>query len=140
LANEFVFHIRNAHPGDMAAVLATLDTHSCLRTKAEIVEQAEILGFTIRDRQHLDALITARDLGLVAREQNTLTDDGRTLTQMEMNKPDLFTDVVHGLQYVLWSESRSSVNCFSWSYRALCQMLWYSGATMTSRREDLASI
>ena len=139
MANEFVFHIRNAHPEDMTAVLTTLDTHPGLGTKAEIVEQAEILGFTIHDRQHLDALITARDLEMVEREQNSLTDDGQTLTRLEMNKPDLFTDIVHGLQYVLWDERRPGANCFSWSYRTLCQMLWHSGTMAIDSKRDMAS-
>ena len=139
MANEFVFHIRNAHPRDMTAVLATLDTHPGLGTKAEIVEQAEILGFIIHDRQHLDALITARDLELVQREQNTLTDDGQTLISLEMNKPDLFADIVHGLQYVLWDERRPGANCFSWSYRTLCQMLWHSGTIAIDSKRDMAS-
>lgn len=139
MANEFVFHIRNAHPGDMAAVLATLDAQPGLGTKAEIVGQAEMLGFTIRDRQHLDALITARDLNLVRREQNALTDNGRTLAQLEVNKPDLFVDIVHGLQYTLWDKRCPGIYCFSWSYRALCQMLWHSGTMMTGNRQEIAS-
>jgi hypothetical protein len=139
LVDEFAFHIRNAHPGDMAAVLATLDAYPGLGTNVEILEQARLLGFTINDRQHLDALITARDLGLVGREQNLLTDDGKALTALETRKPELFCDVVHGLQYVLWDKSHRGANCFSWSYRSLCQLLWHSGTTVMSSRRDMAS-
>lgn len=139
MIDEFVFHIRNAHPGDLAAVLVTLEAYPGLETKGEIVEQAEVLGVSIHDRQHLDALITARDLKLVEREQNSLTDDGRTLIRLEMNKPDLFADIVHGLQYTLWDERRRGTNCFSWSYRTLCRLLWHSGTTATNNRRDMAS-
>jgi len=139
LPDEFVFHIRNAQPGDMVAALATLEVYPGLSTITEIVEHAETLGFTIRDRQRLEALMTVRDLGLVAREQNVLTSNGKVLTQLEMDKPDLFADVVHGLQYVLWDDKQPSAYCFSWSYRKLCQMLWQSGVTTLTSRREIAS-
>ncbi|MBC8263377.1 MAG: hypothetical protein H8E47_04550 [Anaerolineales bacterium] len=139
MASEFVFHIRNAHPGDMAAVLATLDTHPSLETIAEIVRQAEALGFAIHDRQRLEALTTACDLGLVEKGRNVLTDEGRLLIWLEMDKPVLFVDIIHGLQYTLWNERLPSANCFSWSYRALCQMLWHTGAKTVNSRRELAS-
>ena len=139
MASEFVFHIRNAHPGDMAAVLATLDAHPSLETIAEIVGQAEGLGFAIHDRQRLEALTTARALGLVEKGQNVLTNEGQILAQLEMDKPVLFVDIVHGLQYTIWNERFPSTNCFSWSYRALCQMLWHSGAKAMNSRRELAS-
>ena len=121
------------------AALTTLEMYPGLSTIAEIVEHAETLGFAIRDRQRLEALTTARDLGLVERGQNVLTSSGKVLAQLEMDKPDLFADIVHGLQYMLWDEHRSSAYCFSWSYRRLCQMLWQSGITTPTNRRDIAS-
>jgi len=139
LTDQFVFHIRNAPPGDLAAVLATLEVYPGLSTVSEIVEQAEELGFTIRDRQRLEALMTARDLGLVQRERNALTEEGKILTHLESDKPDLFVNVVHGLLYTLWDPRQRGDNCFSWSYRTLCQMLWQSGTMDLANRRDLAS-
>lgn len=137
--NGFVFHIRNAQPGDLAALLATLDAHSNVTTIQQIVEHAEAMGFSILDRTRLEALATAKDLGLVKGELSQLTEDGSALAQLEMSKPDLFADIVHGLQYALWNEQIPGENCFSWSYRALCQLLWRSGSTPADSRVDLAS-
>ena len=139
MANEFAFHIRNAQPGDMAAVLSTLEACPGLGMIAEIVHRAEGFGFAVRDRQRLEALMTARDLGLVGQERNTLADDGKVLSKIEMNKPELFADIVHGLQYTLWDQRQPKVNCFSWSYRALCRMLWHSGTASMASRRDMAS-
>lgn len=139
MASEFTFHIRNAQPGDMAAVLSTLEALPALGTVGEIVSQAELLGFAIRDRQRLEALMTARDLGFVEEEQNTLADDGKVLNRIELEKPELFADIVHGRQYTLWDERNPEINCFSWSYRALCRMLWHGGAASIARRRDMAS-
>lgn len=123
----------------MVAALSTLDVYPGLETVAEIVRQAEQLGFSIRDRQRLEALVTARDLGLVAPEENRLSGNGRMLVRLEMNKPGLFADIVHGLQYALWDHRQPEANCFSWSYRALCRMLWLSGTTSMASRRDMAS-
>ena len=134
-----MFHVRNAHPGDLVALLVALQAHPRLATIADIVEQAEKAGFSIRDRQRLEALVTARDLGLVDPDNNTLASDGRVLVQLEMQKPDIFPDIVHGLHYTLWDQRRPSVNCFSWSYRALCQMLWRGEVVSLENRRDVAS-
>ncbi len=116
-----------------------LDIHPSLETIAEIVRQAEALGFAIHDRQRLEALTTACDLGLAEKGRNVLTNEGQVLAQLEMDKPDIFVDIVHGLQYILWRKRCLGVSCFSWSYRALCQMLWHSGAKTVNSRRELAS-
>ena len=139
MADQFVFHIRNAPPGDLGAVLATLETAPGLSTIPEIVERAEELGFAIRDRQRLEALATARDLGLVQEGQHVLTETGHILTELELSKPDLFVNIIHGLLYTLWDSDRAGQKCFSWSYRTLCQMLWQSGSVDLASRRDLAS-
>lgn len=139
MSEEYVFHIRNASPGDLLATLATLEAYPGTPTVGEIVARAEELGFTIRDQQRLEALMTARDLNLVERDENILTAYGQTLVQIEAGKPDLFVDLVHGLQYTLWDERRPGAYCFSWSYRTLCQILWQAGNLDLGDRRALAS-
>ena len=134
MPSSFVFHIRNAHPGDMVAVLATLEACPNLSTIDEVVSGAETLGFTIRDRARLEALMTARELQLVETSANLLTDKGKTLSELEMNKPDLFPDIVHGFQYSLWNKKESRAYCFSWSYREICKFLWQRGTYRADSR------
>lgn len=78
MTEQFVFHVRNAHPGDMVAILATIDTYPNLPTVSEVLSKAETMGFTIRDRQRLEALMTARDLGLIEPDRNAITSLGKT--------------------------------------------------------------
>jgi hypothetical protein len=139
LGNEYVFHIRNAQPGDLAAILATLDVHPDLNTITEIVNAAELMGYSILDRTRLEALTTARDTGLITEKENTLTNQGSALTSLEMNKPDLFADIVHGLYYTLWNRIEPAENCFAWSYRTICRILWQSGTSEISDRAIMAS-
>ncbi len=139
MADEPVFHIRNARPSDLAATLVTLEEYPNLSTINDIVSHADSLGLSIRDRQRLDALVVARELGLVDEGSNILTRSGKALAGLHWDKPDLFVDVVHGLQYTLWSKDHPELFCFSWSYRTVCQILWESGSKDLPGRRDLAS-
>jgi hypothetical protein len=134
MTNDYSFHVRNAQPGDMLAVLTVLHSFPNLGSVNEIVEQAEQIGFEIRDRLRLEALTTARDLGLVERTANRLTQAGHAVFEIESNKPALFPDIIHGLQYSLWSSENQWVNCFSWTYRSTCQTLWQTGKAILDRR------
>jgi hypothetical protein len=140
LTESYVFHIRNAPPEDLAVALTTIERYPGLSTVSDIVERAEMLGFTVRDRQRFEALITARDLGLVRPEQNRLTSKGTLAARLELLKPDLFVDIIHGLLYTLWNPAQKDHNCFSWSYRAICKTLWNTGNGSLPGRRELASI
>lgn len=139
MAESFVFHVRNAHPGDMVVALTVLEAYPDIPKLNDIVLQAERMGFTIRDRQRLEALVTARDLGLVERSTYRLTQAGLLMLQLETHKPDLFADLVHGLQYALWSSQQPDANCSSWTYRSVCQWLWQQGRFMMDSRREVAS-
>lgn len=139
MADEYVFHVRNAHPGDMVAVLAAIDVHPGLPTVADVLAKAESLGFTIRDRQRLEALITARELGFVEFNQNKITPLGKTISELELQKPDFFADIVHYYQYTLWNGGEPQIHCFSWTYRSLCELLWESATYSIVNRRDVAA-
>lgn len=118
----------------MIAALTVLQAQPGLSTDA-IVERAESVGFVIRDRARLEALATARDLGFVEDTQNQLTEMGEQIIELEALKPQLFADIVHGFQYVLWTDDQPAENCFSWTYRAMCHQLWQQGDANRDRRE-----
>ena len=123
----------------MCAVLNTLSAYPGLGTLQEIVESAGSMGFVIHDQQRLEALITARDLGLVEKDNNSLTDQGQILVEIERRIPDLFANIIHALQYSLWSPITPDLNCFSWSYRSLCQILWRGDVVDIGNRRSIAS-
>jgi hypothetical protein len=139
LADEYVFHVRNAHPSDMVAVLAAIDVYPGLPTLADVLTKAEGLGFAIRDRQRLEALMTARELGFIEANQNKITPFGETISELELQKPDLFVDMVHYYQYTLWNSKRPQAYCFSWTYRSLCELLWESATYSVVDRRDVAA-
>jgi hypothetical protein len=139
LTSDYTFHIRNANPNDMVAVLLILEEHPGLNTISEIVDCADTIGLSIRDRQRLEALTTARDLRLIEQYRNELTELGQLIVKIELYKPEIFADIIHGLYYYCWKPQTPNLNCFSWSYRTLCQMLWSAGSFEIDNRRDLAS-
>jgi hypothetical protein len=138
VADNYVFHVRNAHPEDMVAILTTLETYPGL-TSASILEHAETMGFAIRDRQRLEALMTARDLGLVENQDNQLTPLGTAFETLAQGKPALFANLIHYLTYTLWSEACPGQYCFSWTYRNCCDLLWQAANLILQDRRKIAA-
>ncbi|MCZ7554453.1 MAG: hypothetical protein M5U05_18055 [Anaerolineales bacterium] len=124
MAEASSFHVRNAQPDDLLAALTVLQAYPGLSSVADIAVRAETMGLSIRDRLRLEALMTARELGLVHGDSNELTLDGEKALELEGQKPELFGDIVHGLQYMLWVPFQQWEHCFSWTYQAVCRSLW----------------
>lgn len=120
-----MFAVRNAHPEDMIAILHTLNAYPDL-PKQEICDKASELGFTLIDRKDIKVLITARDLFLVHKSKNVLTEKGNLIVQILEKKESLFMEILHCLFYSSWDPDANSrkENCFSWTYRNLCRILW----------------
>jgi len=140
MAKGYVFHIRNAHPGDMKAALVTLEMYPNLKTIAEIVITAESLGFMLQDRKRLEALVTARELGIIEPNCYRLTSMGHILLRLADYHPELFPDLVHALQYTLWNPIQPESFCFSWTYRKFCELLWHQREVEVHDRRLWASI
>ena len=134
-----MFHIRNANPGDMRALLDVLTVFPETKTTAEILQRADELGHTVRGRAHFDAVPAARDLGLVEDSANRLTATGEALAQIDRVNPTIFPDIVHLLHYTLWNPTDPAVNCFSFSYRTVCKELWNGGSSSSLIRRELAA-
>lgn len=139
MPSEYMFHIRNANPGDMRALLDVLTVFSESKTTAEILQHADELGYAVRDRAHFDALPAARDLGLVEDSANRLTAKGEALAQIDRVNPTIFPDIIHLLHYTLWNSTVPAANCFSFSYRTVCKELWNGGSSSSLNRRELAA-
>lgn len=120
-----MFAFRNAHPEDMIAILHTLNAYPDLSNNQEIRDKVKELGFTIIDYEKLNALITARDLFLVHKSKNVLTEKGNLIVQILEKKESLFMEILHYLLYSTWNPNVDrKENCLSWTYRNLCRILW----------------
>jgi len=122
MSKGFQFHIRSVFPSDLIAVLEVLKSYPGLNSK-KIPLKATEMGLEIRNKVKLECLETAKDLGLINKE-NTLSPEGFQLLQICQVQPNLFPEIVHFLYFNLWTELEKSKNCFSWTYQQVCEILW----------------
>ena len=140
---KLMMHIRNAHPEDMKTILMIFPGEG-IEKKEEIVELADIFGYTIIDKEHLDAFTTAKDLGLIYKDPSSkkfmLSPEGVILRKILSYKPVIFVDVVHGLQILLWFKSQKSpAVAWSWAYKRIVDLLWENGYLNTIPKKTIIS-
>lgn len=126
---RYVLH-RAANPDDLFTLISLLKENSGL-SRNEIINLAESQGYLIKDKKHPEMFAFAKDLGLIDKKENRLTDKGVDLYTIINNKPHIFWDIVHALQVTLWTKNDPST-AFSWTYREVCKLIWSS-----SIKEDL---
>lgn len=57
----------------------------------------------------------------------SLSEAGQLIFELYKAKSDLWGDLLHFLQYTLWTQSKPKLNGFSWTYRSLSDYLWQIG-------------
>lgn len=65
-----------------------------------------------------------RQLGLLEKSSNRLTDVGVQLYRMGVQKRSVAMDLLHYLHYSLWKPDKPLENTLSWSYRTYCEILF----------------
>lgn len=130
---DYVFHVlHNARPEYELDILTLLqDGQEC--TYEALLQEGQELGLTIgyqvkTERLLRDVLQPLRDLGLMERRQIQLTKQGQIVAQIASKNADLFPEIIHYLYYTTWQAHQAPENCFSWSYRTLCNYLWQQGS------------
>ncbi|MBK9232168.1 MAG: hypothetical protein IPO15_15285 [Anaerolineae bacterium] len=140
---DYVFHVlHNARPEYERDILRLLQDGR-ESTYEDILADGESLGLAVgsqvkTERMVKDILQPLRDLGLMERRRIKLTEPGQDMARLASNHPDLLFEMFHYLYYSTWTKEREADNCFSWSYRTLCNHLWEQ-ARSTVDRKALAS-
>ena len=109
---------------DLDGALWVLKYHSGLRTRSEIVGAILENGFTVSDRARFEVMQLLGEWGLVERKQQQFTPRGEEFYSLWEMKPDIAIDVLHGLQYSLWTQHIPDQNLASWAYQQVCDYLW----------------
>jgi hypothetical protein len=132
---EYVFHVlHNAKPEYELDVLELLIDGNEL-SYSDVLAQGAAAGFSIghhvsSERMLRDIFQPLRDLALMEKRQIRLTSDGQALAKIARKNPDLATEVFHYLYYSMWDPAKEAENCFSWSYRTICNHLWSQGTAI----------
>lgn len=136
---EWFFHVRHsAKPETIKEFLLLLADHDNA-TLEDLITLGAMRGYTIGTTAKSPQSIkenpaqVARDLGLVEIEHYALTEVGKNVVSLLSKKPEIADEFLHFLHYTLWSDQHPEKDCFSWTYRNLCNLLWDAGMLQVDR-------
>lgn len=116
--------VHRYHPGlDIQAMIAQCQEH----------------GRPIVDSTKFDAAQMLHEWGLVQKQTRTLTSAGAAFYEIWHSRRTEAIDILHGLQYQLWSRLRPEDNPASWAYKTICDILWQT-QTMPQAKDFAAMI
>ena len=136
---SLMFHVRhNARPNLVKEVLEILagNEELSLDNILSIGARREYqIGTVIQSEQSLkeNPVQMARDLGLIEDKRLILTSLGKDIISLLHYKPSSWGEIMHILFYTRWTPFSETENCFSWSYRTLCDILWEAGSVTIDR-------
>ena len=109
---------------DLDGALWVLKYHPGLRTRPEIISTILANGFTVTDQARFEILQLLGEWGLADIKKRQLTPRGREFYSLWEMKREVAIDVLHGLQYGLWTQYAPTQNLASWAYQRVCDYLW----------------
>ncbi len=89
-----------------------------------MVKQLLESGFTITDAARFEIAQIFNELGFADKTTRTLTAQGESFYTLWQTKHSVAIDVLHGLQYGLWTKKKPELNIASWAYKTICDYLW----------------
>lgn len=116
--------IYHHHPGKSIQAMVTL----CLENNLQVT-----------DTTNFEATQVLHEWGLVQKQTRTLTSAGAAFYEIWHSRRTEAIDILHGLQYQLWSRLRPEDNPASWAYKTICDILWQT-QTMPQAKDFAAMI
>lgn len=116
-------HILKGFSG-IEGALWVLKFHPGLPSRQEMARTATQNGYVVTNKRDYDILQVLGEWGLADIEKRQFTSRGREFCSLWEMKRDVAIDVLHGLQYSLWTEHVPDQNLASWAYQRVCNYLW----------------
>ena len=91
--------------------------------RPDMVRTVREKGFTVTNKAY-EIVLLLGEWGLVEGKQQKLTPDGNEFYTLWEKNPNVAVDVLHGLQYGLWSQCTPEQHIASWAYQQVCDYLW----------------
>lgn len=116
----------DVHQGfsDLSGALWVLKNSPGLRSYTEMVRVAEENGHTVADRNSYRVMLSLKKWGIADSKQHRLTPEGDAFYSLWQRNRDTAIDVLHGLQYSLWTQHAPAQHLASWTYQRICDYLW----------------
>ena len=109
---------------DLDGALWVLKNHPGLRNLEDMVHAATENGYSVTDRKGYRIILSLKEWGLVHHKQRRLTSRGEDFYSLWQRNRNIAIDVLHGLQYGLWSQYIPTQHLASWTYQYICDYLW----------------
>ena len=109
---------------DLDGALRVLKFHPGLPTRQEVVRTAIENGDIVTDKNNYYILLLLEEWGLTDIGKRQLTQQGEEFYSLWEMKRDVAIDVLHGLQYGLWTQRTPAQHLASWAYQSVCGYLW----------------
>ena len=109
---------------DLDGALRVLKFHPGLPTRQEVVRTAIENGDIVTDKNNYYILLLLEEWGLTDIGKRQLTQQGEEFYSLWEMKRDVAIDVLHGLQYGLWTQRTPAQHLASWAYQSVCAYLW----------------
>lgn len=110
---------------DLNGALWVLKNNPGLRSYAEMVRVAEENGYTVTDRKSYRVMASLKEWGLADSKQRRFTPEGDDFHSLWQRNRNTAIDVLHGLQYGLWTQHAPTQHLASWTYQHICDYLWH---------------
>ena len=107
----------------MDGALWVLKFHPGLPSRQDMARTAAQNGYTVTNKRDYDILQLLGEWGLADIEKQQFTQRGEVFYSLWEMKPDVAIDVLHGLQYSLWTQQIPDQNLASWAYQKVCDYL-----------------
>lgn len=109
---------------DLEGALWGLKYHPGQRTRSDLVCTILDNGFLVTDRARFEILQLLGEWNLAETEGRLLTPKGEEFYALWEMKREVAIDLLHGLQYGLWTRHVPTQHLASWAYQQVCNYLW----------------
>ena len=114
-------HILKGFP-DLESALWVLKDKPGLQ-RPDMVRTVREKGFTVSNKAY-EIVLLLDEWGLAEGKQQKLTPAGKEFYSLWERNPNVAVDVLHGLQYGLWTQHAPTQNRASWAYQRVCDYIW----------------
>jgi len=81
-------------------------------------------GYIVTDNVNYEIAQLLHEWGLADKNNRNLTSEGEVFYTLWETKRSVAIDILHGLQYTLWTKESPEKNIASWAYKTVCDYLW----------------
>ena len=109
---------------DLDGALWVLKNRPRLQKLEDMVRAAMENGYSVTDRKGYRIMLSLKEWGFADHKHRQLTPKGNEFYSLWQRNRNTAIDVLHGLQYSLWSQYTPTQHLASWTYQYICDYLW----------------